>query len=222
MNPTPTDRPPKEYLQRILRGLPVRVRQVRDRRLQVSHQETGKPILILPMLGEGNDSCDKVFNATLEVFEGSRRLSREEIEPFVDRSHLLKEHRQKRLVLDHTEEGDPFWDPDWRSSEIEIAKRPTLSRSLGERDWRLARTMECEEVRVFRLDPEEGWMVRSETSNRDEKKDEPREEKDRFQTLCRSIPTIRQSFGSFSSDRKRCDFGKGMEEFSLKGSTESV
>ncbi len=221
MNLSPTDRPPKEYLQRILPGLPVRVRQIEGRRLQVVHRDSGKPILILPMLGEGNDSCDKVFDATLEVFEGDRRLAREGIESLVLRPALLKEHRQKRLVLDHTEEGDPFWDPDWRSAEIEIAKRPTLSRSHGERDWRLAQTMACEEVRVFQLDPEEGWTVRTETSKWDEESEDPPEKKDRFQTLCRSIPTIRQSFGSFSSDRRRCELGKGMEEFSLKGSVGS-
>ncbi|MCB9784967.1 MAG: hypothetical protein H6751_18500 [Candidatus Omnitrophica bacterium] len=217
MNPISTERSPKEYLQRILPGLPVRVRRIEGQRLQVAHRDSGKPVLILPMLGEGNDSCDKVFEATLEVFEGDRRLSREEIEPLVDRSHLLKEHRQKRLVLDHTDHGDPFGAPDWRSSEIEIAKRPTLSRNLGERDWRLAQAMACEEVRVFHYDPNDGWKVRSEISNRNMENDEPPKEKDRFQNLCRSIPTIRQSFGSFSSDRRRCDFGKGMEEFSLRG-----
>jgi hypothetical protein len=216
MNSTQTEQPPKEYLQRIHPGLPVRVRQTQGRRLQVSHPDNGKAVLILPMLGASNDSCDKVFCGTLEVFEGSRRHTREEIDRLIDRPHLLKEHREKRLVLDHTEEGDPFWNPDWRSSEIEIAKRPTLSRNLGEREWRLARTMDCQEVRFFHLDPDTGWTVRSELSDRNEKKDEPAEETDRFQTLCRAIPTIRQSFGSFSSDRKRCDFGKGMEEFSLK------
>jgi len=218
MNPNQTDRPPKEYLQRILPGLPVCVRQIEGRRLQVVHRDNGKPILILPMLGEGSDSRDKVFCGTLEVFEGSRRLSWDEIEPFIDRSQLLRKHSQKRLVLDHTEEGDPFWDPDWRSTDIEIAKRPTLSRNLGEREWRFARTLECEEVRVFHLDPNDGWKIQSGTTQPSKKKDEPPEEKDRFHTLCRSIPTIRQSFGLFSSDRRRCDFGKGMEEYSLKGS----
>jgi len=200
----------------------VRVRQIEGRRLQLSHRETGKPLLNFPLLGEGNESHDKVFRGTLEVFEGSRWLSRDEIEPLLRRPELLKAHRQTRLVLGHTEEGDPFGNHDWRSAEIEIAKRPTLSRNLGERDWRFARTMECEEVRVFRHDPEGGWKIQSETTKPNKENDEPPAEKDRFQNLCRSIPTIRQSFGSFSSDRKRCDFGKGMGEYSLRGSIETV
>ncbi len=222
MNPTQSDRPPKEFLQRILPGLPVGVRQIQGRRLQVSNRESGKPILILSMLGEGNDSCDKVFEGTLEVFEGQRRLSREEIEPLANRPGLLKEHRLKRLVLNHTEQGDPFWNPDWRSPEIEIAKRPVFSRSLGERDWELARTMDCDEIRIFLLDPREGWQVRCSRKHANETKENPVERSDRFQTLCRSIPTIRQSFGSFSSDRKRCGFGRGMEAFSLNGSHRSA
>lgn len=207
--------PPIHHLQRIRPGIPVRVRETPDGRLEIRSRDDGALLASIPLAGEGFAGCAEVFDATLELFEGGRRLTEAEHRSLAGDSAGLMHHPHKRLVLNHTEEGDPLLDPRWTSEILPIVRRPTIRCRLNDRLHHLVRSVGGAEVRILTLRPEGGWTRSAADGESTEEIGLEVPKEDRYRLLCRSIPRVRRSVGGFSGDRVSHDFQKSLSQFSL-------
>lgn len=213
-DPHRRSQPPIQHLQRIRPGIPVRVRETPDGRLEIRSRNDDGLLASIPLAGYRSSCCMEIFDATLELFEGGRRLSEAEHRCLAGDSARLMHHPHKRLVLNHTEEGDPTHDPGWISKAMPIVRRPTIRARLDDRMSRLLRSVGGAEVRVLTPRPEGGWRRSADEESVERTgTEEPKE--DRYRLLCRSIPRVRRSMGGFSGDRLPRDFQKSLSQFSL-------
>lgn len=207
--------PPLQHLQRIRPGLPVRVRETPDGRLEIRSQNDGVLVASIPLAGDRSSCCMETFDGTLELFEGSRRLTEAEHRSLAGDSARLMHLPHKRLVLNHTEVGDPLLDPGWTSEALSIVRRPTIRCRLNDRMCRLLRSVGGAEVRILTPRPNGGWDRSAADAASVERTESEGPPEDRYRLLCRSIPRVRRSVGGFSGDRVSHDLQKSLSQFSL-------
>jgi len=179
------------YLQRILEGLPLAA-EARDGTLTLSQTE-GTAWAEFPLAQSVSPRSSERFNATFEAFRRGQRLAAEEIRDLGINRLLADPEIIARLVLNHSEKGDPLASQNWRTEGLTVVKRPTLSEEEGQTAWEVARGLPCVCLKTFAQSSEGAWTVNEERvsdSTPDEAEDISRSvEEDQFVSLARSIPT---------------------------------